>query len=156
MPGNIIEAVQARVPGMTSEVAPRRDLWGEKIESAGGRLTLVDPFNSKQSVEDPLVKEARALDVNLSIPGRSISYIKMDPHEFSIYQRERGKALKQNLTNLVNHPEYQKLNLQDKQDQFERVIRETNSYYQNTVFVQLMVERYNLGEMIEPGFGFKD
>ncbi len=144
VPANILEAIQAKIPGLSKGLALRRDIFGEPIVPGGGPFILVDPFAAKEAKDDPVIEEAKKVGVTIGLPGETISGIKLNEDEYSTYQKVHGRVLKEVLTQLVKTPQYQDASISDKQTQFKKVISEMRATMNDLVFPALMIKRYQL------------
>jgi hypothetical protein len=69
----MMDELLSRVPGFSSTVRPRMNLWGEPIVLAGGLgPDLVSPLYTKSAAPQPVSDEMVRQGVSISMPARSI------------------------------------------------------------------------------------
>ena len=146
----VLDAVMAKIPGLTGKLAIKRDLFGDPINVAGGKYNLVDPFQSKKARNDAIIKEIQKVDANIGMPSQTISGIKLTAHEYSIYQKVQGRLLEASFTQLVDSPQYKKAKPSDRKEAFENIQTELRSNLNDQLFPALMVKRYGLDTKTNP------
>ena len=144
VPDGIWEAFEAKLPFLSDNVAPRRDVFGNKVVSPGGGLSLVDPFSTTEAKDHPVLTEATRLGMSVGLPSQTVSRTKMTNAEFSLYQRLQGKLLEQHLTALVNSPDYAGMKDADKEKEFRRTTQDVREAVNDQFFPAIMMKRYNL------------
>lgn len=74
---NMLEAMRRKVPGLSDELPPRRNLWGEPIGYQSGLGTSFDvmsPIYSKAEVRSPIDEEILRLEANVTMPNKKTSF----------------------------------------------------------------------------------
>lgn len=74
---SMMDAIKARVPGLSEGLAIRRDLWGEPVKTSSGFGKLYDafvPVMSQQPTPEPIDREILRLGSNVTMPGRRTSF----------------------------------------------------------------------------------
>lgn len=121
----MIEALKARVPGLSKDLKPRRDLWGEPITRSivpteeRGWATMafesMNPFYISQDTDSPIDQEMVRLKTHVQKPGKVQSIqgipIELMPEEMDqleeiiskIKLNSTGKGLKASLNEMVKH-----------------------------------------------------
>lgn len=143
-PEGIKEKVLERLPVLREKIAPRRDIFGEVVKAPGGKFTLIDPFSTKEAVDDPVINEAKKIGITIGMPSQSISGVKLTNREYDIYQQFNGKFLKNTLSGIVEDPSYQELSNIEKTKLFEDTITLIRRTFNDTVFPSLMIGRMKL------------
>jgi hypothetical protein len=107
------EAIQARVPGMTDELLPRRDIFGEAIVNDSLGPDFLSPFWQSQAKNDPVVAEMLRIDKSVSAPGKQYTdegeRIDYAPEEYDRYHEIAGRLTYNSLLGLIGSGEYQAL-----------------------------------------------
>jgi hypothetical protein len=107
----IIEAVQARIPGLRENLQPRiNPLTGEPLD-AKDRLAGVAPINVRDISQDPVLQEAARLGVglpktpkNLQMPSpldKSIGKLELTPEQQTLFASTTGELAHQILSQIV-------------------------------------------------------
>lgn len=144
VPDGVLEALQARMPFLSESLPAKRDVFGNAIQVAGGRLNLIDPFATTNANHNPLFAESTRLGVSIGNPATTISKTKLTNREYSALQIVRGKVLETALTELTSSDSYKKANVTQQQKEFEDTITAVNRAAYDQVFPALMIKRYQL------------
>jgi hypothetical protein len=130
---NIMDEMKSRIPGYSSELFPRRNLWGDPIVLEGGMgPDIVSPIYTSEAKESPVDEELLKLKAPIGMPSKTqnihgVSF-ELTPKEYdrlvvemnTITLPQTGKNLKDSLDYLVTRdPTYK--NLSD--DRKEQMIR---------------------------------
>lgn len=150
VPEGMLQTLQAKIPFASKGVPVRRDIFGNPVASGGGRLAVVDPFNTTKAVDNPIIQEAKNLGINIGMSSQTISKTKLSNEEYSQYQKVQGKILEKMLSTLINSPSYKELSNIDKEKQFNKIITDTRSQVRDSLFPALMIQRYNLSPDTQP------
>jgi hypothetical protein len=103
------DAIKARTPGMSQDLPPVRNLWGEPVSHASGLgkpYDIMVPFASHQGSDEPIDKELLRLGMNVNLPSASMTIqsarvnLKEDPKMYSRYVELAGNATKDPITNM--------------------------------------------------------
>jgi hypothetical protein len=101
--GSPMEAVQARIAGLSDNLPPRRDLWGKEISGESGLGRLYDgltPAASKPIIDSPIDKEMVRLESSPERIGKKTAFdgvqvnFKRYPKAYDEYVRLAGNDLK--------------------------------------------------------------
>lgn len=114
---SILEAVQARIPGLRSKLLIRRDIFGEHIRAAEG-LWPSSPITVQQLTTDPVRLEAMRLGVSQAQPPRKViagslagapAEIELTADQRDIFAGESGKMAYDIIQQSINSPAWQNL-----------------------------------------------
>ncbi len=113
----LLDQVISRIPGLSSTLPPRRNLWGEPIVLEGGLgPDLVSPIYTKSAKADRVSEEIVRNEISLSMPPRSIARIELTPAEHDRFVLLAGKevqlgglGLKDRLEKFMGSSLYQRL-----------------------------------------------
>ena len=104
------EALQARVPGISQNLLPRRDVFGEPIQLDSLGPDFVSPFWQSQSKNDPVVAEMLRIHQSVSKVGRQYSQdgerLDYSRQQYDRYQEIAGRLTYNRLLTLVASPGY--------------------------------------------------
>jgi len=106
------DAIKAKVPGLSSTLPARRNLWGDKILLEGGLgPDLVSPLYQSTDRQDPVADEAvRLAEANVkerwglsvvTMPPRTIERIELTPQEYERFVVFSADGLKDTLRTLM-------------------------------------------------------
>lgn len=104
------EAIQARVPGMSQDLMPLRDVFGEPVENDSLGPDLISPFWQSQAKNDPVVAEMLRIGKSVSAPGKQYTEdgerVDYTPQEYDRYHEIAGRLTYNALNDLVTSPAY--------------------------------------------------
>ncbi len=123
---SIGEAIQARVPGMTDELMPRRDVFGDVVETDSLGPDFLSPFWQSQAKGDPVVAEMLRVGKSVNAPGKQYSEdgerVDYTPEEYDRYHEIAGRLTYNSLLGLVASEEYQRLDDNGKRKAAKKAI----------------------------------
>lgn len=149
-PQGMVDAIKARIPFLSKDVAGRRDIFGAPVKAGGGRFNIVDPFNTTQANDDPILQEANRVKANLTMPSQTVSGMKLENKEYDTYTKVHGKILKVYLDQLIKSPDYQSLDDDAKAKEIEHLQDDVRSAINKSLFPAMMIKRYNLDPNTDP------
>ena len=116
----IFEKFQARIPGVRETLEPQITTLGEEKETIGNPLEIMaDPTRPSLEKSTPLILELRRLwdagfKVSPTLLGDKKGYSSLTPEQNTELWKKAGKITNEKLSNLIGHPEYQKLEDDEK------------------------------------------
>jgi hypothetical protein len=123
-PETIAETVKAGIPGLSEQVEPRIDRFGEVITREGGALRrAADPFNTSSVKDDPVARELDRLGVKLTPPSpRTAVAGGLTRAEETEVRQGRGQAVRDALERVMASPRYEQASDEHKTQALERMI----------------------------------
>lgn len=104
------DAIKARVPGMTGDLLPRRDIFGEAVEMGSIGPDLISPFWESKAKNDPVIAEMLRIGKSVSAPGKSYTEdgerVDFTPEQYDRYHEIAGRLTYNALNDLVRSPAY--------------------------------------------------
>ncbi|KKN20425.1 hypothetical protein LCGC14_0935620, partial [marine sediment metagenome] len=118
-PETPLEAVKARIPGLSKSVPARRGVFGKPIERPGGTATkLLSPVYVSPEKGGMVERELARLKISLGRPSRMMMFegqeVEMTRPEYEQFQEARGQLAQQELAAFVRQPFYNQLSDEDK------------------------------------------
>jgi hypothetical protein len=160
----ISDAIRQRIPGLSDNVAPKRDILGEPLRRPKilGAVPIAWPFAYTQVTNDKLAKELASLGAGFT-PPRSMrndvdlrSYTKRNgQNAYDRWQELTGKVtlggqtLREQLERMIETPEYQRLDptsVEGYESPRVGMIRSMVSRYRDAAFRETMQEYPDLME----------
>ena len=110
---SMVDAIRAKIPFLSEELLPRRDIWGAPIPNRlglGGFTAIYTSDVSKDPVNQKLLQlEQDGFGVFPSQPERRINNVKLTDQQYDDYTRVAGIMLKARLDNQVNTPGFSQM-----------------------------------------------
>lgn len=100
---SMMDAIKARTPGLSKDLPPRMDMWGEPLKSESGLGKAYDAFSpiyTRQPTPEPIDQEILRNEVNIGMPPRKTSFdgVRIDmtqyPKEYARYVELAGNGVK--------------------------------------------------------------
>lgn len=101
----IIDGWKSRIPGLSTSLLPRRDIWGEPIRREGGLgPDRLSPIYLTAIKSDFISREMLRLGVWKSQPARSIRGVELTDEQYGRFQQTSGRLTRQALSTVVGRP----------------------------------------------------
>lgn len=100
---SIMDALRSRTPGLSKDLPPRLNLWGEPIDTSSGLglgYDMIVPIRTTEGEQEPIDKELIRIEANVTPPGRRTSFdgvtidLGQNPKAYARYVELSGNALK--------------------------------------------------------------
>lgn len=116
---DVASAIQSRVPGLTDELLPKRDIWGEPItqEDAPGP-NIISPLWVSTGKNDPITREILRVGGTVSPPQKG----DLTPEQYNELQAVRGSLAKRWLGDLFGSEGYQVLPTDDQVEEIRKTV----------------------------------
>lgn len=129
------DAIQARIPFASRSLPPRRDVWGELIQSEGGvGPDFASPIYTSTAKNDPVNREMMGLGYAPTKPKDEIGGQKLTPQQYDRYQIEAGRRAHQSMARLITTPEWQALDLEGREELAKKAVRQAREEAKWVVF----------------------
>jgi N12 class adenine-specific DNA methylase len=140
----ILEAIKAKVPGLSETLYPRRDVWGQPIPNLGaigGRgLTAI---YMQQANADPVNQAMLQLGIYPAPVDRKIRNVPLSDAQYDDFSRIAGRMTKMNLNKLVSSREWQYWPVTTRYDVVEETITQNREVARGMMLLkypQIVVE----------------
>ena len=126
----MLEAIQARIPGLRQDLLPKRDWLGEEVKTKE-RLGVVGPVRELKITQDKVRLEAARLDISMAAAPKKthigkgtgkLGDVELTPEERNLFQKVGGEMAHKVLTNIVNAPGYDDIPPLVKRKIFQKVL----------------------------------
>ncbi len=132
----VVDAIKAKVPGLSETLMPRRDVWGQELPNRTGAGYLTSIYVQKVS-EDPV---NHALLAAQFFPGKvekKIRNVELTPQEYDDFARIAGTLTKRNLDKVVTSQAFQNLPLGGKQKLIQVVVEQNREIASGIIMYQM-------------------
>lgn len=120
---DIGSAIQARIPGLSDNLLPRRDVWGrEQVNEDAPGPDIVSPLWTSRETPDPIGKEILRVGASASKPSAIVGKSKLTPEQYDALQREAGPVRRRWLDQLFASPGYAEADDEGKADLIKKVM----------------------------------
>ena len=130
----IADTVRRGIPGLSMDLMPRRDPWGEPMPSRsalGGNLTAI----WEQRVNaDPTNQALVELGVHVGMPRRSILNVKLTDEQYDDYSRIAGRLAKMRMDAIVRSPSFRQMPPGTRQDYVNEQLKQSRAVAQGMLF----------------------
>ena len=106
----ILDRLKSRTPGLTKDVEPLLNLWGEEVWREGGAINnLLNPVYISTDKKDDVADEMVRLKMSPSMPKRDINGIPLTPVQYNDYVRFSGSTSRQLLGQIISGEEWKSI-----------------------------------------------
>lgn len=120
---SITDAVRNKVPWLSEELLPRRDIWGEPIPNKDAAIAAgVTAIYAQHISKDPVNITLLNLGIAPAAVGPSIRNVRLTPQEYDDYARIAGRAAKMQLDKVVVNPDFQHISSFEKTNIITHII----------------------------------
>lgn len=109
----VAEAVQARIPGLSDDLMPRRDVFGEPVPIDSVGPDFLSPFSQTMARNDPVIAEMQRIGKGVSAPGKQYTQdgerLDYTPEQYDRYHEIAGRLTYNRLLGLIGSEAYSKM-----------------------------------------------
>ena len=175
---SMINSVKAKIPGLSTTLAPSVDTLGRNIQKYGGKNNLFNVFLNPANLNTENISESakEIYDIykqtgNTSVMPRVAPYyinkdgekINLNSKQRAEYQKVSGELIEENVKKLQNSYEYQQMDNQTKSDVITNIVNYSYAVAQNKVLgtevsntYKKAKEYYDIGGNISDYYTFKN
>ena len=130
-----LDAVQSRIPGLSDNLMPMRDVWGAPVVRDGGLgPDIVSPIWTSTAKNDPLNSEMLDIGARFGKPDRKVGGRKLSDVEFDRYEMLAGQLTQVELRKAMAGREWAQLSKDDRQDAAEKIKRDARKAARSLLF----------------------
>ena len=108
---SILDGIMARIPGLSSDLPPRRNIFGEAIYLEGSLgPDWVSPLWTKTPKNNPVAQELIRLEASISMPEREIRGAELTPQQYDEFAELSGRIATNAARSVISTPFYRNLN----------------------------------------------
>lgn len=116
---DVASAVQNRIPGLSDNLLPKRDVWGRPIVSEGGvGPDIMSPIWTREDRKDPITQEVLRVDGTISKPQKK----GLTPEQYDRLQAAIGPTARTWLGQLFASPRYRAMSREDQAEEIGKVM----------------------------------
>jgi hypothetical protein len=133
---SVVDAIKAKVPGLSQSLMPRRDVWGEILpsrEGLGGDITAI--WEQKVN-SDPVNIALMNLAMHPAAVGRKIRNVELTSEQYDDWSRLAGRITKLNLDRIVRSPSFQNMPNPTKHDIIQESLRQSRTVAEGMMFMK--------------------
>lgn len=156
---NFYDEVRKRIPGLSQELPPKRDVFGEPITKGGAfGPNGISPIYKSEITDDPVRKEIARLQMGIEKPPKRIGNVDLTHEQYDRYAELAGKSkvrnrtLHENIERLMQSPRYKNGTdgdpTQNVKGTREKDIKALISAHRTAARVQLAAEYPELQEAV--------
>lgn len=133
----IIDAVRAKVPGMSEALTPRRDIWGQPVpnlNAVGGRA--VTAIYMQAVSHDPVNQAMLDLGIHPAAVERKIRGVALTDQQYDQYAALAGNMAKQRLNVIVGSPDFANWSPTTRADVITETLRQSRETARGMVMMR--------------------
>ena len=139
----VVDIFKARTPGLSRELIPRRDLWGNELKRTelSPLLAAISPIKVRSVLIDKVEDEMSRLEIFSAPPNvKELRGLEISPKELDIYIVEAGQLAKKLLDNLVQRKGYDLMSDSSKESLIKKIIRYTRKAAGSRILVEKILK----------------
>lgn len=118
--GGATDAIRARVPGLSNDLLPKRDVFGEEIRNEGGvGPNLASPIWTGTAKDEPAAAAALESGASIGPVGRDVGGARLSDEQFNLYQKIAGQLTKIYIQQDMASPEWKGLSGSQRKKRIE-------------------------------------
>jgi hypothetical protein len=120
--GQLRKKIEARIPGMSSNVIPRRDILGKEVKSEQGPLArLLSPYDTRQLRRDPVAKAIYDSGARFSLPSREVGGGRLPDDQYDAYQQAAAQKFYDAMKETLASPDWEEMDRADRAKLIEKI-----------------------------------
>lgn len=129
-PTNPLEGIEARLPFLSENIPPLRDIWGRPvIMQETGPERFVSPIRRMEIPDDKATSEYVRLGLSASTPAKSFGKIDITSDSYQTYLEQSGEAAHKAVSKIVSRPFYDRLNDMQRSELIKKVMENARKPY---------------------------
>lgn len=122
------EYVRSRIPGLSDDLLPRRDIWSAPVMNEGGvGPDIVSPIWQSTAKDDPVNRALLDAGVSVGAPSKKIGDRELSPTEYDRYEALAGPRMKAAAAQIVSSPEWPRMDDEAKQDAISKAFKQVRA-----------------------------
>jgi hypothetical protein len=131
----LMDAIRARVPGMSSGLPAQLDVWGRPIVREGGLgPDIVSPASISTARNDPANAAALAVGATVGKPAKKVGGRDLSPSDYANYATTAGALAHTRVMQLIRDPAFKAASPEDQKDMIEGEIRDARAEIRDAMF----------------------
>jgi len=119
-----LDRIRSRVPGLSSGLYPRRDVFGRAITTEGGLgPDIISPIWASTDKPDATVNALLEVGAHVTAPGKKVAGRELTPAEYDQWQVIVGDTIKPELDALVSFPGWKQIPADERKDMIDDTVR---------------------------------
>lgn len=117
------DAVRARIPGLSTGLMPKRDVWGNEVVNEGGvGLDIVSPIYTSTAKDDPVNRALLDAGVSVGLPNRRVGGVELSPEQYDRYHEVSGKRGYNAISQLIRSDRWKAMDEDAKQKAVSKIM----------------------------------
>ncbi|GAA0862463.1 hypothetical protein GCM10009115_09230 [Sphingopyxis soli] len=123
--------IRSRVPGLSDDLLPKRDIWGRPITGEGGiGPDIVSPIWTSTAKNDPITREVLRAGGAISVPQKG----DLTPQQYDKLLETRGPIARRWLGELFGTPEYRAMSADDQAEEIRKTMAKATKAAKANIF----------------------
>jgi hypothetical protein len=133
----IVDTIKSRVPGMSTDLLPKRDIWGNPIAREGSLgPDLLSPIYESAINTDPLNQELLKLKIWPAKLDKEVRGVKLNEKQYDDLQRIAGRNARIQAVATIQIPGYSNLSEAARREMLVRVIEKARETGRTSFLMQ--------------------
>jgi hypothetical protein len=148
----VLDHLKSRIPGLSKDLHPRRDVWGNEIVREGGLgPDIASPIMEARIKNDPVNKALLAANYFPGKLDRKIRGVELTDQQYDDYTRIAGRTAKMRLDTIVQMPGFAQMPETVRKDLMTKAITTSREMARSLIMMQNpdILKRANDAKMSE-------
>jgi len=133
----VVDAMKAKIPGLSQTLMPRRDVWGEIIPGRDAFISSgLTAIWEQQKNDDPVNQALLKLGIYPASVGRKIRNVELTPEQYDDWSRMAGRLAKIRMDSIVRSPSFQNMPPWVQHDLITEQLRQSREVARNMMFMK--------------------
>lgn len=131
----ILDQVRSRIPVVSRDLTPQRDVWGQPIVNEGGAgPNLLSPFWTSTRKNDPVNNALLENGIHIGTPQREVGGVRLTLPQFGQYREMVGQEGRAGIGDLIRQPDWQAMAPDERKDAVDKIMRDARSSAKGRMF----------------------
>jgi hypothetical protein len=144
----LLDAIKAKIPGLSETLMPRRDIWGQPMPNNTALINrALTAIYEQQVSTDPVNLAMLNLGIAGTLPQRSIRNVPLTEQQYDDFARIAGRMTKMRLDVIVRSPDFSRWPSDTQYDVIKETIDQSREIARNIMmakYPQIAVEATQL------------
>ena len=134
---SVVDAIKAKIPGLSESLYPRRDIWGEPMPNKDALVAAgVTAIYEQRMSRDPVNLALLNLGIHPAAVERKIRNVDLTDDQYDDFQRVAGRMAKMRLDAIVNSAQFRSWPPQVRHDVMTETIRQSREAARGVIMMK--------------------
>jgi hypothetical protein len=133
----VMDSIRAKTPGMSEELFPRLDIWGQPIPSRDALIAAgATAIYEQRMSQDPVNISLAQLGIGIAPVDRTIRNVQLTDQQYDDFARIAGRMAKQRLDVFVRSPDWRQWPVGVRVDAVKAIVEHSREAARGVLFMK--------------------